>query len=219
MTKVLGKNLIAFAAAFALVAMIAFTGCSSQQSSASASAASSSASSEAAVQKADVTAGVESSTTKTLVMKNSTGAAISEVAVVAAGAEGEPTFMTVDGGEWADGATIEIYYEAADASAVDIVLKSGESMYTLHGFNVEGAEEIEALVEGDVAYVTFEKDGNVVSSLADETAWAEEAAAAAEAAAAEEVYYEEPTYVEPAPTYNAPAQTQDSCVEGGVVLR
>lgn len=225
MSKVLGKNLIVFAAAFALVAMFAFVGCGSQQDSATnAGSANSSAASEEATVQVDVTAGVKSDTTSSIVMKNSTGVAISEIAVVEAGAEGEPEFMAVDGSEWADGKTVEVFFEAAGTTAVDVSLKSGDTVYTLHGFNVEGAENIEVLVEGDIAYVTFEKDGNVVSSLADETAWAEEAAAAAEAAAAEaaaaeEVYYEQPTYTESAPTYNAPAQTQDSCVEGGVVLR
>ena len=83
------------------------------------------------------------------------------------------------------------------------------------------------MMEGDVAYVTFERGGNVISSLSEEMAIhdAEVVAEEAAAAAAETEAEAETYYYEEAPTYNAPAapaapaQSEDQCVEGGVVLR
>lgn len=218
MSKILGKNLIAIAAAILLVAFVALVGCSSQQ----AASASSSATSGESVQEFDVAVGQESNTAKTLIVKNSTGKPINEVALAEAGSEADDfKVLEVDGGEWADGKTAAIYYEPSNAYSFDIQLKSGEESYMLHEFNIDGAETIEVLMEGDVAYVTFERGGNVISSLSEEMAIhdakiAEEEAAAAEAEAAQEYYYEETsTYNAPA----APAQTEDQCVGGGVVLR
>lgn len=216
----------ALAAAFA--ALIAMAGCSSSAPVSSASASASSAASEEAAPQTDLTVGAESDSAKSIVVGNNLGKTITNIAFVAAGSEAEPEFLMADGEEWADGAIALINYHPSEEGVYDIIVKCGDEQYTLHGFATEGAEGAAINLEGDIAYLTFEKDGNVISSLADETARAEEAAAAAEAAAeaaaaeaaaAEEVYYEEPTYVEPAPTYNGPAQTQDSCVEGGVVLR
>ena len=221
MSKIWGKNLIVIAAAILLAAFFSLAGCSSQQ----AASASSSATSEESVQEFDVAVGQESNTAKTLIVKNSTGKSINEVALAEAGSEADGfKVLEVEGGEWADGKTAAIYYEPSNAYSFDIQLKSGEESYMLHEFNVDGAENIEVLMEGDVAYVTFERGGNVISSLSEEMAIhdakiAEEeaaAAAAAEAEAAQEYYYEETT------TYNAPAapaQTEDPGVGGGGVLR
>ena len=222
MSKIWGKSLIAIAAAILLAAFVALAGCSSQQA---ASTSSSAASEESTAQEFDVVVGKESNTAKTLIVKNSTGKSINEVALAEAGSEADSfTALEVEGGEWADGKVAAIYYEPSNAYSFDIQLKSGEDSYMLHEFNVDGAESIEVMMEGDVAYVAFERGGNVISSLSEETAIhdakiAEEEAAAAdeaEAEAAQEYYYEETT------TYNAPAapaQTEDQCVGGGVVLR
>ena len=226
MSKIWGKSLIVLAAAILLAAFVALVGCSSQQA---ASTSSSAASEEAATQEFDVVVGKESNTAKMLVVKNSTGKSINEVALAEAGSEADGfNALEVEGEEWADGKVAAIYYEPSNAYSFDVQLKSGEDSYMLHEFNVDGAENIEVLMEGDVAYVTFERGGDVISSLSEETAIhdakiaEEEAAAAAaaeaeaEAEAAQEYYYEETT------TYNAPAapaQTEDQCVGGGVVLR
>ena len=232
MNKVMGKNLIAIAAAFMLAAFIGLVGCSSQQAS---SASSSATSEKAATQEFDVVVGKESNTAKTLIVKNNTGKSISQVAFAEAGSEVDDyVVLEVEGGEWADGKTAMIYFEPSNTNSFNIQLTCGEDAYTLHEFNVDGAENIEVTLEGDVAYVTFERDGNVISSLSEETAIhdakvAEEEAAAAEAEAAEEeaveeeYYYEDTsTYYEDTSTYNAPAapaQNEDQCVGGGVVLR
>lgn len=224
MSKIWGKNLIVIAAAILLAAFVALVGCSSQQAS---SASSASSSAEAASQEFDVAVGKESNTARTLVVKNATGKAITGLALGEAGsADDALTTLEVQGGEWADGQKAAIYYEPTSTSFFDIQLKCGEDVYKLHEFNVDGADNIEVMMEGDVAYVTFERGGNVISSLSEEMAIhdakiaEEEAAAAAaaeaEAEAAQEYYYEETT------TYNAPAapaQTEDQCVGGGVVLR
>ena len=227
MSKILGKNLIAIAAAIMLAAFFALAGCSSQQAT---SASSSATSEEAATQKADVVVGKESNTARTLIVKNSTGKTITSFAFGEAGAADDAlTSLEVQSGGWADGQTAAIYYEPTSYSFFTIQLKCGEDAYKLHEFNFDGAENIEVMMEGDVAYVTFERGGNVVSSLSEEMAIhdaevvAEEAAsveAEAEAEAEAETYY-----YEEAPTYNAPAapaapaQSEDQCVEGGVVLR
>ena len=233
MSKIMGKNLIAIAAAIMLAAFVGLVGCSSQQAS-SASASASATSEKAATQEFDVVVGKESNTTKTLIVKNNTGKSINQVALAEAGSEADDfAVLEVEGGEWADGKIAIIYYEPSSTSSFNIQLTCGEDAYTLHEFNVDGAENIEVTMEGDVAYVTFERDGNVISSLSEEMAIhdakvAEEEAAATEAEAAEEAveeeyYYEDTsTYYEDTSTYDAPAapaQTEDQCVGGGVVLR
>ncbi|MBO4352290.1 MAG: hypothetical protein J5818_02220 [Eggerthellaceae bacterium] len=223
----MGRKLVlaVFAASFAM--FMAMAGCASSQPAAQSASASSS---EAAEQVADVTIGQESNTAKTLVMKNATGKTIDTVALGETGTEADSLIsLEIDGGEWADGQTAAIYYEPTGASFFDIQLTSGEETFMLHNFNFEGVENIEVMMEGDVAYVTFERGGSVVSSLSEEMSIHDEAVALEEAAAAEaealaaeaeaQTYYEStPTYNEPAPAAQ-PAQTQDSCVEGGVVLR
>lgn len=225
MSKVLGKNLIAIAAAILLAAFVTLVGCSSQQAARTSSSATSE---EATTQKTDVVVGKESNTAKTLVVKNSTGKTITGFAFGESGsADDTLTALEIQGGEWADGQIAAIYYEPTSYSFFDIQLNCGEAAYKLHEFNFDGVENIEVMMEGDVAYVTFERGGNVISSLSEEMAIhdaevvAEEAAAAAAEAEAEaEAYYYEET-----PTYNAPAapaapaQSEDQCVEGGVVLR
>ena len=219
MSKILGKNLIAIAAAVLFAAFVGLVGCSSQQA---ASTSSSAASEEAATQETDVVVGKESNTAKMLVVKNSTGKTITGFAFGESGsADDSLTALEVQGGEWSDGQTAAIYYEPTSYSFFDIQINCGEVAYKLHEFNFDGAENVEVMMEGDVAYVTFERGGNVISSLSEEMAIHDAEIAAAEAAAAEaeapaeaETYYYEET-----PTYNAPAQSEDQCVEGGVVLR
>ena len=228
MSEVKRKSLAMFAAAVLFAALFAIAGCASQQP-ASAGSGSSEASEEAAP-AADVIVGQESNTAKTLVAKNTTGKAITSVALGETGSASEDlTSLAVDGGAWADGETAAIYYEPSNVSFFDIQLACGDEVYTLHNFNFEGVENIEIAMEGDVAYVTFERGGNVVSSLSDEMAIHDEAVAAEQAAAeaaaaaeAEAAAAETQTYYNDTTTYNAPAapaQTEDSCVEGGVVLR
>ena len=145
MSKVLGKNLIAIAAAIMLAAFVMLVGCSSQQAS---SASSASSSAEAATQKADVVVGKESNTARTLVVKNATGKAITGLALGEAGsADDALTTLEVQGGEWSDGQTAVIYYEPTSASFFDILFKCGEDAFKLHEFNVDGAENIEAMMD------------------------------------------------------------------------
>lgn len=219
------KRIALVAMATLMVTFAAMVGCSSSQPSTQSASA---ASEESAKPQVDVIVGQESGTAKTLVMKNTTGKTINAVALGESGAEaGSFVSLAIEGDEWADGKTAAINYEPTNASIFDIQLKCGEETYTLHEFNLDGAESVEICMEGDVAYVTLERDGNVISSLSEETAIrdaelaAEAAAAEAEAEAA--VVEEQAYYYEEAPTYDAPAQqpaqTQDSCVDGGVVLR
>lgn len=232
MVRETGKSLALFAAALMFAALFAVAGCSSQSA---ASTASNAGSDETAGIAADVMVGQESNTAKTLVMKNTTGKAITAVALGETGSAPEDLRpLEVDGGSWADGETAAIYYEPSNISFYDIQLTCGGQVYTLHNFNFDGLEDIEIALEGDVAYVIFERGGDVASSLMDEMAIhdeavAAEAAAAAEAeaaaaaeAAAEAAATQEQTYYNDTTTYNtpsAPAQTEDSCVDGGVVLR
>jgi len=221
MSKILGKNLIAIAAAVLFAAFVGLVGCSSQQATSTSSGATSE---EATTQETDVVVGKESNTAKMLVAKNSTGKTITGFAFGESGsADDTLTALEVQGGEWPDGQIAAIYYEPTSYSFFDIQINCGEAAYKLHEFNFDGAESIEVMMEGDVAYVTFERGGNVISSLSEEMAIHDAEVAAAEAAAAEaeaqaqaeaETYYYEET-----PTYNAPAQSEDQCVEGGVVLR
>ena len=221
MSKIWGKNLIVVAVAILLAAFVALMGCSSQQAT---SAGSSAASEEATTQKADVVVGKESNTARTLIVKNSTGKTITGFAFGEAGAADDAlTELEVQGGEWSDGQTAAIYYEPTSYSFFNIQLKCGEDAYKLHEFNFDGVENIEVMMEGDVAYVTFERGGNVVSSLSEEMAIHDAEVVVEEAANAEaeaEAYYYEETQTYNAPAAPAaPAQSEDQCFEGGVVLR
>lgn len=231
------KYLSLFVAALMCMSLLTLAACSSggQQSSSSAASSSESASSSAAAPEPNVTYGDKSSTSKSLLLTNKVGAPIINVAVLEAGSTAEPVFLMDEKEMWADGDLAEINFDSAASGLYDIYLTIGDQNYVLHNFDLADVENVEVMLEGDVAYVTLDRDGNAVSSLADETEIHDAAVAAAEAAAAEAeaaeqyveeyveeyTYYEEPapTYNAPAPTYDAPAQTEDSCVEGGVVLR
>lgn len=232
------KTMIKMVAVAAITALctvsLVLTGCgssSANSSSAASASASASSASEGAQIQADATFGDKADDASVLLVKNSTGKEITAISLVALPtAEGaQPSTLLAVDGSWADGKTAAFYYKPADSTVLTITLASGEELFTLHSFDVKDAEDIEIFIENGIAYVVCNRDGGEVSTLAQETeirnaeiAAAEAAAAAAEAeaAAAEEEWVEEEYYYyEPEPTYNAPAQSQDQCVDGGVVLR
>ena len=204
------------------------------------------------------TVGTQSDSAKSIVLSNGLGSDITQVSVNPSGVQGAATALEVEGA-WADGSAAQVFIPEENQSApCDIALTTGSGEYVLHEIDLSAFEEAQVLAEGEVAYLSYEVDGQTVTTLdheneliaqakaaeeaakkaaeeqakkeAEEAAAkkaeeeaakkAEEEAAQAEAEAAaaaeEEVYYEEPevTYEE-----EAPAQSGDSCVEGGVALR
>ena len=226
------KGLFVVITCFCLM-LFALAGCGGQSATSSSESSASSESLEASDQAVnpDVVIGTDADGAKSIVVTNTTGKTITNVAITESGADVEPVFLMDEGDEWKDGQVAELFYKPVGSDVYDVQLQCGEETYTLHSFSFAGAENVVVAFGSDVAYVTFDRDGNLVSSLEDEVARkaaadaaAAEATAAEEAAFAEEYYESEPVYYEePQPTYNAPsqapAQSGDQCVDGGVVLR
>ena len=225
MNKTMTKIIVVTAVATLCATSFLLVGCASSDSGSS-SASAASASEEAKAQ-ADVTFGEQSDTASLLLVKNSTGRDVTAVSLIAnPTSEGaEPSTLLAVDGAWADGENAAFYYDSSDATVLTITFVCGEESFTLHDFDAKDAEDIEVFVENGIAYVVCNRDGAEVSTLAQETdirnaeIAAAEAAAAAAAAAEEEWVEEEYYYYEPEPVYSAPAQSQDQCVGGGVVLR
>lgn len=238
MRKFTGKKVLLAVVAASFAAVVAMAGCTPSAPTAQ-SSSSAAASEEAVAAKADVVIGGESYTGESIVLANQTGKTITNIAVSKSGAAADAYFLMADGEQWADGQKAQVNFQPEGDGFYDISIKCGDETYVLHNFMLQGAENIAINLEGNVAYLTLERGGNAISSLADETAWAsmtaEEIAAEVEQApAAEETGNVEgetyvdnsSTYVEPTTTYEAPAaapaapaQSEDQCVEGGVVLR
>ena len=118
---------------------------------------------------------------------------------------------------WKSGEQANVFFEdAGDDVNYDIYVKAKGGDYTLHNMKLDGVEKLSICIEDGVAYATFERDGDAISTLRDEVDLAEQAAAE-EAEQADEEYYEE-EYTEEE-YYEEPAQEEDGCVEGGVQLR
>ena len=222
------------AAAFPVVVLaailaLALAGCSGGQG---ASSSSSSASSESGVEVVEETMTVfgDEGANGNVVIENGLGSPVTAVIVAPSNASDAAVDLPVQNGPWKAGDSAKIYFAHDGAvSAYDVTLEAGGQAYVLHGIELPKIETATLMLDGAFAYLSYESNGESVSTLAheQELAAAAEAAAAeaaaaeaaaaeaaaAEAAAAEaaanEVYYEE----------QAPAQSSDSCVDGGVVLR
>lgn len=222
------RNVILFAIALAAcaIALALLAGCSgsgAQQSSSSssasasgsgASASSSGASSESSEssEPAVMTVGEKADGAVSLMVVNALGAPITDIAFLPAGDEGDPHFLMQDGQQIVqDEKAVVFFAPAGEGVNYDVRVKAGEAAYTLHNLDLKGVEELTVRIEGDVAYADFVRDGQAISSLSDEMARIE---AEQQQQEEETTYYEEPSY-----TYDAPAQGEQGCVEGGVQLR
>ena len=156
-----------------------------------------------------------------MVITNELDKKITDIAFAAAGSEDEPAYLMTSDQVWKSGDQAKVFFEDAGKDVnYDVYVKVKGADYTLHNMKLDGVEELSICFEDGVAYATFERDGNAISTLRDETDLAEQAAAAeaeqAEEAAGEEYYEEE--YTDEG-YYEEPAQEEDGCVEGGVQLR
>lgn len=230
MERSISKGISLIAALFALCALVFIAGCSGQQGEAS-----SDQSEEAPA--ADVIVGEESDTTATIMVEDGMGVAITNIAITPTDSKLAPTYLMKEGDAWADGQLAQVFYQDEGDVAYNIQLTCGEKNYEVHNVELASLEGITLCLQDDVAYVSYESDGETVDTLAAETelhqaelkaqeeaeaaaaAAAEEAAAAEaeEAAAEDEGSYEE--YAQEDYYYEEPAQAEDSCVEGGVQLR
>ena len=207
--------LAACAIALALLAGCGGSGAQQSSSSSSASASSSGASSESSEssEPAVMTVGDKADGAVSLMVVNALGAPITDIAFLPAGDEGDPHFLMQDGQQIVqDEKAVVFFAPAGDGANYDVRVKAGEAAYTLHNLDLKGVEELTVRIEGDVAYADFVRDGQAISSLSDEMARIE--AEQQQQQEEETTYYEEPSY-----TYDAPAQGEQGCVEGGVQLR
>ena len=222
------RNVFAACIAASLLVIGVLVGCSgssSQASSSQESAASSESSDvfEVSDVEADASEVAEAQMLKigedadgalSMVITNELGKKITDIAFASAGSEDEPAYLMTSDQVWKSGEQAKVFFEdAGDDVNYDVYVKVKDAEYTLHNMKLDGVEELSICIEDGVAYATFERDGDAISTLRDEADLAEQAAAEeAEQAAAEEEYYEEEYYEEP-------AQEEDGCVEGGVQLR
>lgn len=171
--------------------------------------------------------GTQAGASKAVVLADNLGADISQASVNVSGSEDEPTMLEIQG-TWADGGEAMVFVPEANGEAEsDLVLTAGKKEYVLHDVDFSEFDEADVQVEGKVAYLSYEADGQTVSTLEHEKELAEKAKADAEAAeaaakaqeeaeaaaqaeaeaqaaaeaeaqaAAEEPVYEEPVYEEP----------------------
>ena len=223
MNKPLTKNLSKTAVfAVAIAACLAFAGCagsSAQGSSASsagstsASAASASASASASSASSQASEGVvfgdQTATAQKFVVKNETGATIATLVALPASGEGQPVAI-MKSGEWLPaGEQATLYIDSAVGNPINMSFLVGTEERQLHNVDMARLGEASIKLEGDVAYLTAQVDGNPVSTLQEEMDLAHPPAAAAEE---QQQYYEEPVYYDEGGGGAAPAQTEDSCV-------
>ena len=181
----------------------------------------------------DAELGKSGDNTVTTVITNETDQAIIFLAL------GESANLVEDGKAIEPG-KVAALYSPKDLSSTNIALKIGDLEYVLHDVNLADIEKASLKIGDNLAFLEYEIDGKKVSTLEAEKAIrkaaeeaarkaaeeeaarlaAEEEARQAEEEAEEEYYYEEPYYEE---QYYAPAtggsQSEDACVEGGVLFR
>lgn len=237
MRGITGKRISAVAFSALLVALFALGGCGSAQPASSVASASSSASAASAASSSsageavasDLAIGEKTTGAESIVLANETGSAISGLAIAPAGSDAEPVALMAGGQRWADGEVADVYFEPQGSGSYDIQVTIGDAVHVLHGFDADLIASAEIRLSGDVAYVAYEQFGNETSTLDAERAIADEERAAAEAEAAAAAEAEAAAAAEaeaaaaaqqPAPAAtSAPAQSDDQCIDGGVVLR
>lgn len=203
-------------------ALLLGAGCAAQTAASPAAPSSAAAQEEpsSAAAEAVLVLGPQEEGSVTCFFTNGTGASITDIAVTAPGTADDPVFLIENGQTIAPDEAFSVSQQPVDGSAVfDVVVSIADDSYTLHDVDFRETPEAVIRLDGSVAYIEFQADGAVASTLQEETALAEAAAqAAAEQAAAEQAAAEQAAQT-PAPPAPAPAaQSQDQCV-GDVVLR
>ena len=212
----------------AIAACIALAGCSGASSqssaaassgSASASAASSAASTSTASTSASASAsassasaealvfGTQSPTAMSIVVKNETGADITDLSAQSTAEGSAPVALMKAGESLPAGKQATVYIEPQPSSVFTLAFLAGGAQRQLHNLDPNRVHEADFRVEGDVAYITTTIDGNPVSSLQEEYDIAHPPA--------QQQSEPEP---EPEPEYyyednggGAPAQSEDGC--------
>ena len=170
--------------------------------------------------------GNQANSSKAIILQNGLGVDISMVGVNVSGSKDQPTVLTV-APAWKQGSDAMVFLPEANASAPsDLVLTADDEEFVLHDVDFSAFDDADVMLEGDVAYLSYELDGQTVTTLdhekeiADKAAadkkakaeakkkaeeeaeaqkQAEEAEAEAESAATEEAAPQEEVYEEPAP--------------------
>jgi len=179
----------------------ASTSTASASTSASASASASSASAEVLV------FGTQSPTALGIVVKNETGADITDLSAQSTAEGSAPVALMKAGESLPAGKQATVYIEPQPSSVFNFTFLAGGAQRQVHNLDLNRVHEADFRVEGDVAYITATIDGNPVSSLQEEYDIAHPPA--------QQQSEPEP---EPEPEYyyednggGAPAQSEDGC--------
>lgn len=250
MTRALKKVLaVSFAALMGVACLAGCAGGGSATSSSSASqepstsSASSQASSSSSEQSSEaaesdeLTIGEEVEGALDVLFLNDTGAEITSFGIVPGAAADETVELMAADATWPVAKEARVFAEAASGDLLTLTFTSGGVQYQLHDVDFGALDEASIMLEDDVAYLSFDQDGNAMSTLQQEYDIAHPAAvedqvvdeaveqgadeAVDEGAAYEEPAYEEPvadeeptvTYYEEDPAVDeAPDQSEDACV-------
>ena len=158
--------------------------------------------------------GKASKKTVDITIANKLGKRITDIAFAAADSEDEPDYLMESGQVWKKGKDALVHFkDLGTGENYDIFVKSGDNAYTLHNLKLDGVAALTIKMEDGVAYATFERDGNAISTLSEEL---DRVQAEVEGDQVDE-YYEDEYYEDE--YYEKPVQQEDGCIDGGVQLR
>ena len=103
-------------------------------------------------------------------IKNETGSSISALEFTTDATVSDISNSIIDSSStWENGKTARISY--SDAGLAAILFTADAKTYVMHNVSISGVEKATLKLEGEYAYLEFEKDGKTVSTLDDEKAY------------------------------------------------
>ena len=118
----------------------------------------------------DVEFGNNSDGASQINIKNETGSSISALEFTTDATVSDISKSIIDSSStWENGKTARISYSVAGKAT--ILLTADSKTYVMHNVDVSGVEKATLKLEGEYAYLEFEKDGKTVSTLDDEKAY------------------------------------------------
>ena len=118
----------------------------------------------------DVEFGSDSDSASKINITNDTGSSISALEVTTDETVTEISNNIIsDSSTWDSGNTAKIGYAGSDS--LTILFKTSESTYVMHNLDLQNVEKATLKIDGEYAYLEYEKDGNTVNTLEDEKAY------------------------------------------------
>lgn len=118
----------------------------------------------------DIEFGASGSNATFINIKNETGSEISAIEFTKDETVTEISKSLMDAStKWESDKTAKIGYE--DMKTPTVLVKVGSKTYVMHNLNIATIEKASLKLEGDYAYLEYEKDGQRVSTLDDEKAY------------------------------------------------